>query len=190
MNKLTIKILYLLLLCLVLGCSHVINNNTDSIDVPNTNNTTNTDQVTDTNKDVPTRNNHYQGDGWHFEYPKSWEISNEKSVSESTSGKIIRFTVDEISLEDLKSWIDSEIKRKLSGTEADQTLIEPLSESQQGDLIVFKYVIGSDSGDRPAVELPNTIFFDGTKKYAFYTHQPPVTTEEFDLVLNTFQVNK
>lgn len=126
--------------------------------------------------------------GFSFEYPEYYDKLTEEYVADASTGKTIQFFVAETTLEDLNSWIQSEIERKLSGTEADQSLVEPLNETKQGDLIVYRYTIGSDPGDGTPVVIPTVIFFDGSKRYEFRTTLPPATEEEFNLVIDTFKL--
>lgn len=133
-------------------------------------------------------NNFYQGpEGWSFEYPKSWDRKEDKLVQETSSGKTIVFDLGDVqSQEELETWIQSEIDRKLSGDHANQSLVKPLSKGEKDGIWIYRYTIHSDSGDQEAGDIPTVVFFDGSKRYVFHTHMPDVTAEEFDLVINTF----
>jgi len=39
------------------------------------------------------------------------------------------------------------------------------------------------------VDIPTVIFFDGKKRYVFWTHHPIVSIDEFSQVINSFKVD-
>lgn len=126
-------------------------------------------------------------EGWTFEYPKSWDKKTDSMVQETGSGKFIKFESAETTKEELEKWIQSEIERKTTAGEADQTLLEPLTSAKQGDLTVYKYTIQSESGDRPKVQIPNVIFYNGKTRVSFYANHPLVSEQEFKQAIDSFK---
>ena len=117
--------------------------------------------------------------GGAFRYPAEWERVESGFVQDAETGKTITFESAPSTEGELEAWIASEIERKLAATEADNTLLEPLSVSQQDGLAVYRYAIESRMEARQTV-LRTTVFLDGSRRYAFYAAIPPVTEDESD----------
>jgi len=129
----------------------------------------------------------YEGNGWRFRYSPVFDKVTDGYIQESSSGKTIAFAVEETTESELLDWIASEIERKLGAAEADVSLVEPLSESGRGNLKIFRYMIHSDTGDMAPADIPTVIFFDGKKRYVFWTHHPDVSADEFNQVIDSFE---
>lgn len=99
-------------------------------------------------------------------------------MQETATGKFVEFRSEPTSKSDLESWIESEIARKLAPSDAENTLVEPLVVSEKGELTAFRYTIRSRICESCDTLLETTEFFDGTRRYEFYTAIPPVTEEE------------
>jgi hypothetical protein len=125
--------------------------------------------------------------GWSFRYPAGWNRAEGGFVQEIGTGKTITFESEAMTRAEVEQWIASEIARKLAAPEADNTLLEPLSVSQENGLAVYRYAIASYMEARETV-LRTTVFFDGSRRYAFYAAVPPVTEEEYALVVGSFSV--
>ena len=132
-----------------------------------------------------TANVYVAPEGWSFRYPAAWERVESGFVQDAETGKTITFESAPSTEGELEAWIASEIERKLAATEADNTLLEPLSVSQQDGLAVYRYAIRSRMEARDTV-LRTTVFLDGSRRYAFYAAVAPVTEEEYALVVGSF----
>jgi hypothetical protein len=126
-------------------------------------------------------------EGWSFRYPAHWDRQEADLgiVQETATGKTVTFASQETTQEELDQWLESEIDRKLAATEADNSLVEPLSQLQDGDLTVYRYAILS-KGDGSETLLLSAIFFDGQRRYEFYAAVPPLAEEEFSAILGSF----
>lgn len=129
-------------------------------------------------------------EGWKIAYPESWgrveTLDEETIIQETLTGKTISFSTVKCTKSELESWIDDEIERKLSATEADNTLVKPLA-VEEGDLLCYTYTIESRM-DGSVTELANVIYFDGERRYEFRASMPPVTEKEFEDVINSFEI--
>jgi len=132
-------------------------------------------------------NRYTDPEGWSFRYPAHWDRLNADLglVQETATGKAVTFASQETTQEELDQWLAAEIDRKLAATEADNSLVEPLSQLQDGDLTVYRYAILSE-GDGSETLLLSAIFFDGQRRYEFYAAVPPVSEEEFGAILASF----
>jgi hypothetical protein len=128
-------------------------------------------------------------DGWSFDYPANWDRVEPAFVQETLTGKTVQFGSEPTTKSELESWIESEIARKLDAAEAGSTLEEPLAVSHRGNLIVYRYTIRSRIESSETL-LKTTVFFDGTRRYEFYTAIPPVTEEEVEAILDSFRVGQ
>ena len=128
-------------------------------------------------------------DGWAFDYPANWDRVEPTFVQETLTGKTVQFGSGPTSKPELESWIESEIARKLNAAEAGNTLEEPLAVSHRGNLSVYRYTIRSRI-DSSETLLRTTVFFDGSRRYEFYTAIPPVTEEEVEAILDSFRVGQ
>lgn len=128
-------------------------------------------------------------EGWSFRYPAHWDRLDPVLgfVQETATGKTVTFESAPTSEAELKTWLESEIARKLEVREARNTLDDPLTESIEGDLTVYRYVILSET-DRRETLLATTVFFDGQRRYALHAALPPVTEEEYEAIVETFHV--
>jgi len=126
-------------------------------------------------------------DGWTIDYPSSWNIVEQSFIQEESTGKTVEFFSQSCSKEELESWIESEIKRKLEAPEADNTLAQALKKEQSGNLLVYTYTINSKM-DGSEWLLKNTIFYDGKRRYEFRTQFPPVTEKEYDEIIKSFKI--
>lgn len=179
------KLIVILLLpaILLVGCSWNNNNN----NIEKSENSQN-GQIGGRNN---THNVYKSPEGWSFEYPKSWDKVTDSFVQETATGKTISFqSTETVSLEELEAWIQSEIDRKLAADETDSTLVAPLTKEEKNGLTVYRYTIHSSPGDQSAGDIPTVIFFDGSKRYVFYTALNLTTEEEFNLVLDSLKPNR
>ncbi|MBA1337160.1 MAG: hypothetical protein HPY66_3596 [Firmicutes bacterium] len=129
------------------------------------------------------------GDGWSFEYPKTWDKVEKGFVQETATGKTIVFDVKECTEEELEEWLRAEISRKLNAEEADNELVEPLTNIEKNHLTLYTYTIKS-KGDGSEALLKNAVFYDGKRRYELRTTVPPVAEEEFNHAIDTFRVDK
>ncbi len=127
-------------------------------------------------------------EGWSFRYPMHWDLLDEELgfVQDTATGKTVTFASQATTQAELESWLDSEIARKLGATEAENSLAESLSTTQEGNLIVYRYAILSQSGSSETV-LRTTVFFDGQRRYEFYAAVPPMAEEEYRAIVASFQ---
>lgn len=126
-------------------------------------------------------------DGWTIDYPSSWDKVEQDYIQEESTGKTVVFFSKGCSKEELESWIESEIKRKLEATEADNTLAQTLKKEQSGNLLVYSYTINSKM-DGSEWLLKNTIFYDGKMRYEFRTQLPPITEKEYGEIIKSFKI--
>jgi hypothetical protein len=126
-------------------------------------------------------------EGWSFRYPMHWDRLDEEVgfVQETATGKTVTFASQPTTQAELERWIESEIDRKLAATEAGNTLLEPLTVVQKGDLTVYRYAILSRR-ESLATALRTTVLFDGQRRYEFWTAVPPVADEEYEAILASF----
>lgn len=124
-------------------------------------------------------------EGWSFRYPADWDRVEPRFVQDIETGKTITFESELTTEAELERWIESEIARKVAATEADNRLLEPLSVAEEEGLTVYRYAIESRMEATRTV-LRTTVFFDGSRRYAFYAAMPPVTEEEYELVVGSF----
>jgi hypothetical protein len=126
-------------------------------------------------------------EGWSFRYPAHWDRLDEELgfVQETASGKTVTFASQPTTQAELECWLASEIDRKLDATEAGNTLYEPLTVIQQGDLIRYHYAILSRK-ETVETTLRTTVLFDGQRRYEFHAAVPPVAEEEYEAILATF----
>ena len=143
-------------------------------------------ETPDTDQTVEGYKEYMSTEGWSFRYPETWDKVEENFIQETATGKTVVFSSETTTKQDLEVWIQSEIKRKLEAEEADNTLTDPLSINTKDDLTVYRYTINSKMESTEAF-IPNVIFFDGERKYTFYTNIPPVTEEEFETILDSFK---
>lgn len=126
-------------------------------------------------------------EGWSFRYPVHWDLLDPDLgfVQETATGKTVTFASAQTSQEELESWLESEIARKLEATEGENTLAEPLS-VQEGDLAVYGYAILSRT-EAAETLLRTTVFYDGRRRYEFSGAIPPVAEEEYEAILASFR---
>jgi inhibitor of cysteine peptidase len=127
-------------------------------------------------------------EGWSFRYPMHWDRLDEELglVQETSTGKTVTFASQPTTQADLERWIQAEIDRKLAATEAENTLAEPLTTVQEGELTVYRYAILS-RGDGSETLLRAIVFFDGQRRYEFYAALPPVAEEEYEAIVASCQ---
>jgi inhibitor of cysteine peptidase len=127
-------------------------------------------------------------EGWSFRYPMHWDRLDEELgfVQETSTGKTVTFASQPTTQTELERWIQAEIDRKLAATEAENTLAEPLTTAQEGELTVYRYAILS-RGDGSETLLRATVFFDGQRRYEFYADLPPVAEEEYGAIVASCQ---
>jgi hypothetical protein len=126
-------------------------------------------------------------EGWSFRYPMHWDRLDEELgfVQDATSGKTVTFASSPTTQTELECWIESEIARKLAATEAENTLAEPLTTEQKGDLTIYRYAILSRL-EKTETLLRSTVFFDGLLRYQFYAAIPPLAEEEYEAIVGSF----
>lgn len=126
-------------------------------------------------------------EGWTFRYPMHWDRLDEELgfVQETATGKTVTFASQPTTQAELERWIASEIDRKLAATEAGNTLLEPLTMVEEGDLTVYRYAILSKI-ESSETTLRTTVFFDGRRRYAFYAAVPPLAEEEYEAIMASF----
>jgi putative hemolysin len=127
-------------------------------------------------------------EGWSFRYPMHWDRLDEKLglVQDTTTGKTVTFASQATTQAELEQWLGSEIARKLAATEAENTLTEPLSKVQKGDLTIYRYAIVSRM-EASETLLRTTVFFDGQRRYELDAAIPPVAEEEYEAIVTSFQ---
>jgi hypothetical protein len=127
-------------------------------------------------------------EGWSFRYPMHWDRLDEELgiVQDTATGRTVTFSSQPASAAEMESWLDSEIARKLAATEAENTLAEPLTSAQEGDLTVYRYAILSRMEGSETL-LRTTVLFDGQRRYEFYGAIPPLAEEEYEVIVATFQ---
>lgn len=126
--------------------------------------------------------------GWSIFYPSTWDKVEKTFIQESTSGQTLQFRSEEISEVDLLYWIDTEINRKLSVEEGQNSIFEPLRVEARDDLEVYEYTIQSDR-DGITYLLKTTIFYDGNRKYEFWGALPQIDGEIYEEIINSFKIN-
>jgi len=126
-------------------------------------------------------------EGWSFRYPLHWSQLDEELgfVQDPATGKTVTFASELTTQDELASWLESEIARKLAATEAENTLVEPLMAEQAGDLTVYRYAVVS-RGEGSDTLLRATVFFDGQRRYEFYAAIPPLAEEEYEAIVGSF----
>ena len=87
---------------------------------------------------------------------------------------------------ELEQRLKVEIGRKLDATEAENTLAEPLTVTEENGLTVYRYAIRC-RGDGSEALLRTTVFFDGERRYEFHAAIPPVTEEEYAAIVASFE---
>lgn len=127
-------------------------------------------------------------EGWSFRFPAHWSRLDEELgfVQDPATGKTVTFASQPTTAVELTRWLEAEIARKLAATEADNTLAEPLSVRSEGDLTVYQYAIRSRREGSETL-LRTTVLFDGQRRYEFYAAIPPVTEEEYQAMIASFQ---
>ena len=127
-------------------------------------------------------------EGWSFRYPMHWDRLDEELgfVQDAATGKTVTFASLQTTREELEGWLASEITRKLAATEAENTLAEPLTSTQEGDLTAYRYAILSTMDGSEAL-LRTTVFFDGQRRYEFYAAIPPMAEEEYQAIVRSFR---
>ena len=128
-------------------------------------------------------------EGWSFRYPMHWDHLDEELgfVQDTTTGKTVTFASTPTIQAELEQWLESEIARKLAATEATNSLVEPLTNLQQGDLSIYRYAILSRM-EASETLLRTTVLFDGQRRYEFYAAIPPVAAEEYEAIVTSFQL--
>ncbi|MGD8475129.1 MAG: hypothetical protein PVH59_13490, partial [Anaerolineae bacterium] len=126
-------------------------------------------------------------EGWSFRYPVHWSRLDEELgfVQDPAAGKTVTFASELTTQAELESWLESEIARKLAATEAENTLAEPLTAEQAGDLTVYRYAVLS-RGDGSETLLRAAVFFDGQRRYELYAAIPPLAEEEYEALVASF----
>jgi hypothetical protein len=137
--------------------------------------------------EMASTNRYTAPEGWSFRYPAHWDRLDADLgyVQETATGKTVTFASVPASQDELEQWLDAEIARKLAASEADNTLVEPLSQLQDGDLTVYRYAILSKA-DGSETLLLSAVYFDGQRRYEFYAAVPPVAEDEFSAILASF----
>ena len=127
-------------------------------------------------------------EGWSFRYPMHWDRLDEELgfVQDTATGRTVTFASLSTTQAELERWLESEIARKLAAAEAKNTLAEPLTTEQKGDLTIYRYAILSRL-EASETLLRTTVFFDGQRRYEFYAAIPPVSEEEYEAILDSFQ---
>jgi hypothetical protein len=125
---------------------------------------------------------------WSFRYPMNWDRLDEELgfVQDTATGKTVTFASQPTTQTELERWIESEIDRKLAATEANNTLTEPLTSTQDGTLTIYRYAILSRLEGSEAL-LRTTVFFDGQRRYEFCAAIPPVAEEEYEAIVGSFR---
>lgn len=123
--------------------------------------------------------------GWSFSYPGTWDRTGDGFVQESATGKTITFRIEKTSLLRLKYLVRAQIKRELKASEAQNVLVEPLTESRRGDLRLFRYAISSKQGDMRPIVIQTAIFHDGSLMYEFSTAGP--VERELEIAIDSFK---
>jgi hypothetical protein len=108
-------------------------------------------------------------------------------VQDTAAGKTVTFASLATTQVELDRWLESEIDRKLAATEADNTLAEALTSMQEGRVTVYRYAILSRLESSETL-LRTTVFFDGQRRYEFYTAIPPVAEEEYEAIVSSFRL--
>ena len=126
-------------------------------------------------------------EGWSFRYPMHWDrLDGDLGlVQDTATGKTVTFASELTAQAELESWLKSEIARKLAATEAANTLAEPLTTEQAGELTVYRYAVLS-RGEGTEALLRTTVFFDGQRRYEFYAAIPPLAEEEYKVIVGSF----
>jgi hypothetical protein len=132
--------------------------------------------------------NYAASEGWSFRYPAGWDRLDEALgfVQETTTGKTVTFASQPTTQAELERWLAAEIDRKLAAAEANNTLLEPLTVSQEGNLVLYRYAIRSRMESSETM-LRTAVFFDGQRHYAFHAAIPPVAEEEYEAMLASFR---
>jgi hypothetical protein len=127
-------------------------------------------------------------EGWSFRYPMHWDRLDQDLgfVQDTATGRTVTFASLPTSQADLEQWLESEIARKLAGTEAENTLAEPLTTQHDDALTVCRYAILSRT-EASETLLRTTVLFDGQRRYEFYAAIPPVTEEEYNAMVDSLQ---
>jgi hypothetical protein len=126
-------------------------------------------------------------EGWSFRYPMHWDrLDGDLGlVQDTATGKTVTFASEPTTQAELESWLESEIARKLAATEAANTLAEPLTTEQAGDLTVYRYAVLS-RGEGTEALLRTTVFFDRQRRYEFYAAIPSLAEEEYEVIVGSF----
>lgn len=127
--------------------------------------------------------------GWSILYPATWDKVEDTFIQETSSGQTIQFSSEIIIKEDLLTWINSEISRKLSAEEVNNTIFEPLKVENIDNLELFQYTIQSDM-DGITHLLRTSIYYDGNMRYAFMGALPIINGETFEAIINSFKLEK
>jgi hypothetical protein len=128
-------------------------------------------------------------EGWSFRYPMHWDRLDEELgiVQDMATGKTVAFASQSTTQAELEQWLESEIARKLAATEAENTLAEPLTSTQEAELTVYRYAILSQM-EASETLLRTTVIFDGQRRYEFYAAVPPVAEEEYEAIVSSFRL--
>jgi hypothetical protein len=126
-------------------------------------------------------------EGWSFRYPVHWSRLDLEGgfVQDPATGRTVTFGSAPTSQAELEQWLEAEIGRKLDATEAENTLAEPLTVTEEKGLTAYRYAIRS-RGDGSETLLRTTVFFDGARRYEFQAAIPPVAEEEYAAIVASF----
>jgi len=126
-------------------------------------------------------------DGWSISYPSSWNKVESSYIQEEATGKTLVFNSDNTTKEELESWLDTEIKRKLGATEANNTIRDALDVKKDGELWYYTYTINCKM-DGSTRLLATTVIFDGNRKYEFWVDLSLVTEKEYSEIIKSFSL--
>lgn len=183
-----IKQISIFILCmflvLVTGCTK----SEGTIDEP-TVSPNNTIQPTESDKPTESTANSlkYQSqDGWSILYPSTWDYTSNDTLRESETEKYISFSTLPLPAEGVEQWLDAKIKKTVAFEEADNKLVEDLTNEEKDGFTVYKYMIESTYGDNQVTELRFIFYVDNEKIYEFHSQSPPLPKNEFEAIVKTF----
>lgn len=122
--------------------------------------------------------------GWSFLIPSHWETT-ENAVFNTVTGEYITFRSYDLPSGGVDEWLDHRIDEMISSEEAEVSLFEDVTEGIINDLSYFKYVtVINYMGEISYMHF--YLFVLGDKILEFAGQVPPLATEKFEQIMNTF----
>lgn len=138
---------------------------------------------------VPTEVQYQSNDGWSIQYPASWDKVTDSTLQESATEKHISFRTHAIPEEGVEKWLESTIEQRVSFEEADNKILEDVTNETKDGITVYKYTIQSTYMSK-VFEMRFINYVHNEHIYEFHGQIPPLTKEEFENIVETFTFEK